>query len=658
MSDERVAPRGPVQYDYPAIEELGERIAEQAAHLDAATHRLLSDIRAFDEQAGWAHQGARTCAQWLSWRLGWGHGTAREHVRVATKLAELPLIDDALRRGEISYCKARAITRVATPSTESTLLDYARYSTGSQLESICRKWHTVLRHDDDTRPKDDQDRRHVRHYDTADGMVKVVAVLHPEEAAMVLAAIERVAIERCRERDAETGLDEASIGVSRQASTSATSADTAAVATSCDATQSCAEVDRAHDAASSPAHVSAETRQPVIASPAPHISTEMRCASDACLTPHVSAEARCVPGAVSPPPHVSANASAALAPHVSPETPDVVMAAPGLSAEDLDASAPAAHVSPEPLDAAAPTPHVRAKTLDATTLAPHVSAETPGTGVSAPDLSPGAVATPVKTLPRAHTSGFDRADALVSIAAAIVRGASKERSPIELAISVSAETLRHRPACPDPGKEGATPDPTAVACFRDGTCISDVAVRRLACDCGVVGVLEDEAGIALSVGRRTRTIPGAMKRALLRRDRTCRYPGCSTRVFLEGHHITHWIDGGDTALSNLLCLCTHHHRYLHEYGFTVRTAENGDVAFFDSRGRPVPAVPEPAKPRPRGFDTIREQNRELHITRDTPALGWDGTPVDHHLVIDGLVRAEERGQVHREVQGERERERA
>jgi hypothetical protein len=124
MSEERSAPRGPVQYDYPAIEELGERIAEQAAHLDAATHRLLSDIRAFDDQAGWAHQGARTCAQWLSWRLGWSHGTAREHVRVATKLAELPLIDDALRRGEISYCRrarSRGSPRPArSPRSSST----------------------------------------------------------------------------------------------------------------------------------------------------------------------------------------------------------------------------------------------------------------------------------------------------------------------------------------------------------------------------------------------------------------------------------------------------------------------------------------------------------------------------------------------------------
>ncbi|HSK02908.1 MAG TPA: DUF222 domain-containing protein, partial [Kofleriaceae bacterium] len=91
------------------LESLGERIAEQAAHLDAALHRLLTDLRTFDRGGGWHTQGARSCAHWLSWRVGWGLGTAREHLRVADRLADLPLLDDALRRGEVSYAKLRAI---------------------------------------------------------------------------------------------------------------------------------------------------------------------------------------------------------------------------------------------------------------------------------------------------------------------------------------------------------------------------------------------------------------------------------------------------------------------------------------------------------------------------------------------------------------------
>src|ERR1700754_3298414 len=101
------------------VELLGERIAEQAAHLDAATHRLLADLREFDARGGWHTQGAMSCAHWLASRVGWDLVTARQRVLVARKLGEFPATDDALRRGELSYSKARAILRVATPANEA-----------------------------------------------------------------------------------------------------------------------------------------------------------------------------------------------------------------------------------------------------------------------------------------------------------------------------------------------------------------------------------------------------------------------------------------------------------------------------------------------------------------------------------------------------------
>lgn len=106
---------------------------------------LLSRIRRFDELKGWARQGAKTCAHWLSWRVGDGLGAAREKVRVARALGELPLIDDALRKGTISFAKARAVTRVATPAIEALLLQYSTHSTGAQLETICRGFREVER---------------------------------------------------------------------------------------------------------------------------------------------------------------------------------------------------------------------------------------------------------------------------------------------------------------------------------------------------------------------------------------------------------------------------------------------------------------------------------------------------------------------------------
>lgn len=171
------------------LEELGERIAVQAAHIDAAMHALLKDLREWDEQRGWGHAGAQTCAHWLSWRVGWDLATAREHVRVANRLGELPLIDDALRRGAISYSKVRAITRIATPQIEEMLLTYAKVTTAAQLEKICRKFRLVQRLEEK-----DADRhlpeRQVRRRELDDGMVRIEVTVRPEEAAMVWSAME------------------------------------------------------------------------------------------------------------------------------------------------------------------------------------------------------------------------------------------------------------------------------------------------------------------------------------------------------------------------------------------------------------------------------------------------------------------------------------
>ena len=115
---------------------LGEAIAETAALIDAATHRFLTQLREFDAADGWARAEALTCAHWLSWRVGMNLGAAREKVRVARRLAKLPLIDRALAAGEVSYSKVRAMTRVATADNEADLLNMARNTTAAQLERI------------------------------------------------------------------------------------------------------------------------------------------------------------------------------------------------------------------------------------------------------------------------------------------------------------------------------------------------------------------------------------------------------------------------------------------------------------------------------------------------------------------------------------------
>jgi Domain of unknown function (DUF222) len=100
------------------LDRLGDRIAELAVHLDVATARLLDLIREFDARGGW-NTGFRNCTAWLSWRVGLSPGAAREHVRVARALGALPRLAQAFARGELSYAKVRAFTRVATPETST-----------------------------------------------------------------------------------------------------------------------------------------------------------------------------------------------------------------------------------------------------------------------------------------------------------------------------------------------------------------------------------------------------------------------------------------------------------------------------------------------------------------------------------------------------------
>ncbi|MCL7957370.1 MAG: HNH endonuclease, partial [marine benthic group bacterium] len=119
--------------------------------------------------------------------------------------------------------------------------------------------------------------------------------------------------------------------------------------------------------------------------------------------------------------------------------------------------------------------------------------------------------------------------------------------------------------------------------LEDGTRVSAETSRRLACDASVVTIRQGGSE-TLDVGRRTRTVPPAIRRALEARDRGCRFPGCGLR-FTDAHHVRHWADGGETKLENLILLCHHHHRLVHEAGWTVKWWEPGHPAFTDPRGQ-------------------------------------------------------------------------
>src|SRR5262245_21957442 len=130
------------------VEQLGEAIADIAAGIHASTYQLLVLLREFEARSGW-NDGFLSCAHWLSWRTGIDMGAAREKVRVARALPQLPLLSGALQRGEISYAKVRALTRIATPETEERLITVAYHATAAQVERLVRAWRRCDRLEDE-----------------------------------------------------------------------------------------------------------------------------------------------------------------------------------------------------------------------------------------------------------------------------------------------------------------------------------------------------------------------------------------------------------------------------------------------------------------------------------------------------------------------------
>ncbi len=171
------------------LDRLGDEIAELSAHLEAATARLLDRIREFDAREGW-NTGFRSCAAWLSWRVGLDLGAARERVRVARALGTLPRLAGALARGEISYAKVRAVTRVATPETEERLLAVARAGTAEHVERIVRGWRRVDRRAEIHETARQHATRALHVYQDEDGTVVMRGRLTPEAGALLLRALD------------------------------------------------------------------------------------------------------------------------------------------------------------------------------------------------------------------------------------------------------------------------------------------------------------------------------------------------------------------------------------------------------------------------------------------------------------------------------------
>jgi hypothetical protein len=396
-------------------EELEDEIATLAAHIYAGTCRWLELVAEVDRRGSFA--GCST-AEWLAWRCALTPRAAREHVRVARCLGELPLIHDAFACGELSYAKVRALTRVAERGNEEELLELARHMTASQLERAVRAYRNVTAKQAD----DLHALAHAGYTWDEDGCLTVRARLAPEDGALFVRALEASRDElQAREWSEERG--------------------------------------------------SAEPRRPT------------------------------------------------------------------------------------------------------------------------------------------------SAEALVAMADMSLRGnvdtsSAGERYQVVVHVEPAGGSYA----------------------LEDGPALAAETAQRIACDASIVEMVERN-GRPLSVGRRTRSIPPAMRRALQARDRRCRFPGCENRRFLHAHHIQHWAHGGATKLDNLVLLCSRHHRFVHEAGYTVRQLGEGELEFRDQWGAPLPNVPRPPPGSPR---VLLERNSDLDLNSRTCASG-DGDQMDIGHAVDALL---------------------
>jgi len=420
---------------------LAAEIAELAAHINAATYRLLCLIREFDSEKQWADQGARSCAHWLNWRIGLSFRTGRERVRVAHALAELPKTSEAFESGKLSYSKVRAICRVGTPNNEEYLLGIALRGTAAHVDKLVRLYRKRGVLEDEQLAELQEQRRFVRTYvDDDTGMLMVQAALPPDEGAVVLKALE-AASDRLRENQ--------------------------------------------------------------------------RAAQDGPAGPFDSRFA----------------------------------------------------------------------------------------------------------LAQGERASVDRADAFVEMA-----GRSLGHNEVEVDERYQVVVHVNREITEAHTGEGAS--------------LCRQTARRLACDAQTVQLDHDAQGNVVNVGRKTRKIPKAMRRALQERDSGCRFPGCTNTRYVDAHHIEHWADGGETNMENLILLCRGHHRSLHEQGFGVGLEVFGFV-FTQPDGsvlEDAPPMPE-LRMDPVEALAIHHEELRLGIHELTTMPGWEGEVMDYAWAVQGLEEA-------------------
>jgi len=227
--------------------------------------------------------------------------------------------------------------------------------------------------------------------------------------------------------------------------------------------------------------------------------------------------------------------------------------------------------------------------------------------------------------------GWDkqRADALVNIAESYLANgpaSSSTADRYQVVLHVSAETLTNA--------EGD------ISHLENGPHVSAETSRRLCCDAGISVLTKDEDGTPLNIGRKSRIIPPAMRRAIKARDEGCQFPACTLKHYIDGYHIKHWSKGGETSLANLVQLCRHHHRLVHEGGFSCTKNAEGRVEFRNPNGELIartgyiPAFSNTLTITER----MRNRYEDLFIDANTCVSKYNGGGIDWNMAVSALYQ--------------------
>jgi len=170
--------------------------------------------------------------------------------------------------------------------------------------------------------------------------------------------------------------------------------------------------------------------------------------------------------------------------------------------------------------------------------------------------------------------------------------------------------------------------------------VSAETSRRICCDAGVSVLSKDQEENTLDIGRKTRIIPPAMRRALKARDENCRFPGCTHKHYIDGHHIKHWSEGGETSLDNLVQLCRHHHRLVHEGGFSCAKNSDDKIEFHSPEGILIARTGR-LPSLPLKFDLperMRNRYEDLFIDANTCVSNFTDTRCDWDLAVAAMFQ--------------------